>query len=59
LIVEQEQQGNERAQYGKRQLQSLLDQLRAELGKGFDTRNLPNMRAFCQVYQNGTQCVPN
>jgi predicted nuclease of restriction endonuclease-like (RecB) superfamily len=50
LIVEQEQQGNERAQYGKRQLQSLSDQLRAEFGKGFDTRNLRNMRAFYQVY---------
>ncbi len=46
LIVEQEQQGKERAAYGKGQLQALSNQLKAEFGKGFDTSNLRNMRRF-------------
>ncbi len=50
LIVEQEQQGKERAAYGKGQLQVLSNQLKTEFGKGFDTRNLRNMRAFYQAY---------
>ena len=50
LIVEQEQQGKERAEYGKQQLQVLSNQLTAELGKGFHARNLRNMRAFYQRY---------
>ncbi len=50
LIVEQEQQGKERAEYGKQQLQLLSSQLTAELGRGFNTRNLRNMRAFYQRY---------
>ena len=46
LIVEHEQQGQERAAYGKQQLQQLSEHLTREFGKGFDTRNLRNMRAF-------------
>lgn len=46
LIVEHEQQGNSRAAYGKQQLQTLSSQLTTEFGKGFDVRNLRNMRAF-------------
>jgi predicted nuclease of restriction endonuclease-like (RecB) superfamily len=46
LIVEHEQQGRERATYGKQQLQQLSEHLTREFGKGFDTRNLRNMRAF-------------
>ncbi len=46
LIVEHEQHGNSRAAYGKHQLQTLSSQLTAEFGKGFDVRNLRNMRAF-------------
>jgi hypothetical protein len=52
LIVEQEQQGNERAQYGKPQLQSLSDQLKPEFGKGFDPSNLRNMRRFYLSFTN-------
>ena len=52
LIVEHEQQGQARAVYGKQQLQTLSEQLTAEFGKGFDARNLRNMRAFFLVYPN-------
>lgn len=50
LLVEHEQQGKSRAAYGKQQLQSVSDQLTLRLGKGFDVRNLRNMRAFFLAY---------
>ncbi|MPY24503.1 PDDEXK nuclease domain-containing protein [Shewanella sp. YLB-07] len=50
LIVEHEQQGAERAQYGKQVLQQLADELTAEFGKGFDLTNLRRMRMFYQVF---------
>lgn len=50
MIVEHEQQGASRAQYGKQQLQQLSAQLSERLGKGFDVRNLRNMRAFYQTF---------
>lgn len=46
LIVEQEQQGKERAEYGKQQLQQLSQRLQNDFGKGFDVTNLRNMRRF-------------
>ena len=46
LIVEDEQQGQSRAQYGKAQLKQLSNQLTQEFGKGFDITNLRNMRRF-------------
>lgn len=46
LIVEQEQQGRERAEYGKQQLKQLSERLKEEFGKGFDVGNLRNMRQF-------------
>lgn len=46
LIVEQEQQGQERAEYGKQQLKLLSERLQGEFGKGFDASNLRNMRRF-------------
>ena len=50
LIVEHEQQGNRRAEYGKQQLQQLSQQLTERLGKGFDVSNLRNMRRFYQAF---------
>lgn len=50
LIVEHEQGGAERAEYGKKQLEQLAGQLSSEFGKGFDVRNLRNMRAFYQTF---------
>ncbi|WP_282131510.1 DUF1016 N-terminal domain-containing protein [Pseudoalteromonas aliena] len=46
LIIEQEQQGATRAEYGKTQLALLSTQLTAQFGKGYSTRNLRNMRSF-------------
>lgn len=46
LIVEFEQNGNVRAEYGKAQLQTLSVQLTQKFGKGFDVSNLRNMRLF-------------
>jgi predicted nuclease of restriction endonuclease-like (RecB) superfamily len=46
IIVEDEQEGQSKAQYGKAILKNLATQLTSEFGKGFDERNLNNMRAF-------------
>ncbi len=46
LIVEEEQSGQARAQYGKQLLKQLSVQLTEEFGKGFDSSNLRNMRSF-------------
>ena len=51
-IVEFEQQGASRATYGKRLLTDLAKNLTIEFGKGFDERNLRNMRAFYTVFPN-------
>ncbi len=51
-IVEFEQGGESRAAYGKRLLPQLADALTREFGKGFDERNLRNMRAFFQAFPN-------
>ena len=50
LIVEDEQQGKARAAYGKQQLAQLAEMLSDEFGKGFDARNLRNMRQFYQTF---------
>ena len=50
LIVEHEQQGQARAEYGKKQLQFLSDRLSEQFGKGFDATNLRNMRRFYLVF---------
>jgi len=50
LIVEDEQQGNERAEYGKAVLKTLANQLTLEFGKGFDESNLRNMRSFYRAF---------
>jgi len=50
LIVEDEQQGKLRADYGKETLKNLSKQLTFEFGKGFDERNLNNMRAFYSAF---------
>ena len=52
LIVEDEQQGEVRAVYGKQQLQRLSEELTQEFGRGFDVRNLRNMRAVYQAFPN-------
>ena len=46
LIVEEEQRGEARAEYGKRLIEDLSKRLKNEFGRGFDKSNLWNMRAF-------------
>jgi predicted nuclease of restriction endonuclease-like (RecB) superfamily len=46
LLVDEEQQGAARADYGKRLIEGLSQRLTADLGKGFDRSNLWNMRSF-------------
>ncbi|MEO6330015.1 MAG: PDDEXK nuclease domain-containing protein [Ginsengibacter sp.] len=46
LVVEDEQQGKARAEYGHGTLKQLAIQLTNEFGKGFDDSNLRNMRSF-------------
>ena len=50
VIVEVEQGGQERADYGRRVLQQLSARLKADFGKGFDPSNLSMMRAFHLAY---------
>lgn len=50
LIVEEEQNGKARAEYGQGMLKKLAFQLTIQFGKGFDERNLNNMRAFYKAF---------
>ena len=50
VIVEEEQQGRERAEYGKGLLADLSQRLTAEFGRGFDRTNLQQMRLFYLAY---------
>ena len=52
LIVEDEQQGNTRAEYGKAVLADLSVRLTEEFGKGFTEANLRNMRQFYLFFPN-------
>ena len=50
LIVENEQQGEARAAYGKGLLKELSQKLTTRFGKGFSVDNLERMRKFYVVY---------
>lgn len=50
MIVEDEQNGENRAEYGKQQLKLLSQNLTKQFGKGFSERNLKNMRQFYLSY---------
>ena len=49
-IVEEEQKGRERAEYGKQIIKELSQRLTREFGKGFSTTNLKQMRQFYLTY---------
>lgn len=51
-IVEYEQKGEERAEYGKELLKSLAHNLTNEFGRGFSKTNLEYMRRFFLTYQD-------
>lgn len=50
LIVEHEQNGEKRAEYGKGVLESLAARLTREFGRGYDASNLRYMRLFFQNF---------
>lgn len=50
MIIDEEQNGDERAAYGKYILQELSRQLTVEFGRGFSYENLKLMRRFYVVY---------
>lgn len=56
-IVEYEQHGEERAEYGSNLLATLSKDLRQRYGKGFGRRNILDMRRFYLTYQKW-QAVP-
>lgn len=61
-IVEQEQNGKERADYGTRLLEILSFELTKEFGTGYSERNLRNFRKFYQFFPQPkiwNACVPN
>lgn len=45
-IVEEEQNGADRAEYGKQIIQTISDELTQEFGKGFGERTIRNFRQF-------------
>ena len=59
LIVEEEQHGNVRAEYGKETLKNLSIKLTANYGKGFSQRNLEQMRQFYLVYSTQIPQTPS
>ena len=50
MIVEEEQNGENRAQYGKYILKELAEYLKDNFGKGYSVTNLKQMRQFYCVY---------
>ena len=50
MIVEDEQQGEQRAEYGKAVIKELAERLTKKFGKGFSAQNLANMRQFFITY---------
>ncbi len=51
-IVEEEQNGKERADYGKEIIQTISDEMTKEFGKGFTGRNIRNFRQFYLTFPN-------
>jgi len=50
IIIDEEQKGKSRAEYGKKIISGLAQRLSAEFGKGFDERNLWFIRSFYVAY---------
>jgi predicted nuclease of restriction endonuclease-like (RecB) superfamily len=50
MIIEEEQGGKQRADYGKKVIKELSKVLTVEFGKGFSERNIEQMRQFYLVY---------
>ncbi len=50
MIVENEQKGNDRAEYGAKVIEGLSNKLTKEFGKGFSIANIQLMQQFYQIY---------
>ena len=50
MIVEEEQQGDDRAKYGIQLIKNISARLTSEFGSGFSQRNIEQMRQFYLVY---------
>lgn len=59
MIVEDEQQGKERAAYGKQLLKELSRQLTEKFGQGFSVENLDKMRFFYKTYASPISSTPS
>ncbi len=58
MIVEDEQQGNARAKYGKAILKDLSKRLTGKFGKGFSVESLDRMRFFYKKYSSPISSTP-
>jgi len=65
-IVEEIQQGEERAKYGKQLISDLSQRLNVKYGSGFSIANLRNFRQFYQIYServihypSGSEWIPD
>ncbi|URC10930.1 YhcG family protein [Flavobacterium sp. B183] len=57
IIVEEEQNGKDRAEYGKQLLKGLSQQLTEEFGKGFSIRNLEQIRQFYITFSKSESLI--
>ena len=58
-IVEEEQQGQDRAEYGARVIEELSRKLRERYGNGFSMSNLEGFRKFCLTHANRQPQIPS
>lgn len=58
-IVEEEQGGDKRADYGQGIIKNLSMELSPEFGSGFSVRNLELMQSFMLCFQFRRQCLRN
>lgn len=59
MIVEEEQNGKERAEYGKQLLKGLSQRLTEEFGKGFSVETLEKIRRFYITYSKSSTLSTN
>lgn len=57
MIVKDEQQGEQRAEYGTAMLKNVANRLTKKFGKGFSYTNLEQMRKFYKVYSQIPQTL--
>lgn len=59
MIIEELQAGNDKAQYGSNLLETVSNDLKMQLGKGYSVDNLENMRKFYLAYNSQFQISEN